>query len=238
MSTTAQAAHLFQLQQVDLELDQVSAELQAITHKLKGDAELGKLRSETKIAQQQLQSGEQTQKEVEWSLEEIGQQLTTQETRLSNGARNDPAVLQQVQQEVQNLRAHHNRQQEKLVQVTDAAEALREMAQRKLTTLQKAESLWQHECSALLLQRTSLEERQETLQKNREELVSTLPADLLDRYTTMRRTKQGRAISKVENNACQWCLALLTPSELKRIQTGSELQTCTNCGRILYDDDV
>ncbi len=105
MNTTPQAAQLFQLQQLDLELDRVSAELQAVATALQGNAELQKQRTEYKIAQQQLQTGLQTQKEAEWALEDVNNRLKAQEQRLFNGSVNNPKELQSLQNEVQRLRA-------------------------------------------------------------------------------------------------------------------------------------
>jgi hypothetical protein len=72
------------------------------------------------------------------------------------------------------------------------------------------------------------------LQDKRQKLSTTLGEPLLKRYETMRRTKQGRAVSKVDQNSCQWCRVILTPSELQLVRISPDLQTCTNCGRILY----
>ena len=62
MSTTQMAATLFQLQQLDLELDRLTNEHQAITTSLQGNAKLRKLRSDYEVAQEEWQSSLQTQK--------------------------------------------------------------------------------------------------------------------------------------------------------------------------------
>jgi predicted nucleic acid-binding Zn-ribbon protein len=74
------------------------------------------------------------------------------------------------------------------------------------------------------------------LQANREQFVSDIDTILLKRYDTLKRTKQGRAVSKVDQNSCQWCRVILTPSELQRVRVSADLQMCSNCGRILYYD--
>src|ERR1700693_2850441 len=71
MSTTKIAATLYQLQQLDLELERLIAEQQALAQTLQADAALRKARVEHHIAQQQLQAGLQAQKEAEWALEEL-----------------------------------------------------------------------------------------------------------------------------------------------------------------------
>ena len=236
MSTTQLAAQLFQLQQLDLELDRLSAEMQAVATALQGNPELQKRRAEYEIAQQQLQTGLLAQKEAEWTLEDINNRLKAQEQRMFSGSVNNTKELQSLQNEVQRLRAQQSHQEETTLEVIDAAEALQEAAQRRLNALQKAEEAWQQESSTLVSRRDQFAVRQQELQSKRSLHAASVDQGVLARYEAMRRTRQGRAVSKVEQNACQWCRVILTPSELQHVRISAELQTCTNCGRILYYD--
>lgn len=234
MSTRQLAAQLFQLQQLDLELDRLSAELQSVVSTLQGDASLQRQRAEYETAQQQLQAGLQAQKEAEWALEDVNNRLKLQEERLFSGSVNNPKELQSLQNEVQRLRAQQSHQEETTLEVIDATESLQEVAQRKFAALQRAEEAWEQEAVTLAARRDQLEARQRELQGKRAEISSAVEQGSLIRYDAMRQTKQGRAVSKVEHNSCQWCRVILTPSELQHVRISSELQTCTNCGRILY----
>ncbi len=236
MSTTQIAAILFQLQQLDLELDRLHAEQQAIRTSLQGNRTLQKLRSEYQAAQQQVQAGLQAQKEAEWSLEDINSRLKAQEQRLYNGTVVNAKELQSLQQEVQRLRAQQGRQEDRVLEVIDHAESLQEIAESKQAVLKEAEEAWKQESSSLIARSDQLEAHLHELEQKRAQVTRTLEADLVERYDKMRRSKQGRAVSKVEQNSCQWCRVILTPSELQHVRISAELQTCTNCGRILYYD--
>jgi len=236
MSTTQIAAALFQLQQLDLELERLLSEQQSVETSLKGNSGLQKIRAENNIAQQQLRSGLQAQKEAEWALEELSQRLTTQEKRLYSGTVNNPKELYTLQQEVQRLRAQQSRQEDMALEVMEAADALQEIARRKAEELEQAEAIWSRESETLEARRDQLEIRKQELQAKRAQMANSIDAEIISRYDAMRRTKQGRAISKVEQNSCQWCRVILTPSELQRVRTSKDLQTCSNCGRILYYD--
>src|SRR5579875_879557 len=236
MSTTQIAAALYQLQQLDLELDRIVSEQQAIASSLQANAGVQKLRKEYEIAQQQLQSGQQTQKEAEWTLEDLSRRLKAQEQRLYSGSVTNPKELQALQQEIQHLRAQQSRQEDVALELMDATETLEETARNTGAALQKAERAWTQENAAKLARRDQLAARQQELQAQRTRLTTGIDAALLQRYEALRRTKQGRAVSKVEQNSCQWCRVILTPSELQRVRTSNTLQTCTNCARILYYD--
>jgi predicted nucleic acid-binding Zn-ribbon protein len=236
MSTTQIAAALFQLQQLDLELERLVSELQTVTNSLKGDSTLNKLRSEHNIAQQQLRSGLQAQREAEWVLEDLDRRLGMQEQRLYSGTVTTPKELYTLQQEVQRLRGQKSRQEDMALEIMEAAEALQEMARQKAEALRSAEEAWVSESAAIVTRRDQLEARRRELEAKRAQLVASMDGALVSRYESLRRTKQGRAVSKIEQNSCQWCRVIVTPSELQRVRSSTELQTCSNCGRILYYD--
>ncbi|MBO0781478.1 MAG: hypothetical protein J2P37_21875 [Ktedonobacteraceae bacterium] len=235
MGITQPAALLFRLQQLDLELDRLQAEKRAIENTLQGDEQLRKLRARYEAAQQQAQAGLQTQQEAEWALEDLNRRLQTQEQRLFSGVVS-PKDLQVLQQEVQRLRAQQSRQEEVVLEMIEAAESLQEAAQQELQVLKKAENAREQESATLLERRAQLTTHTQELQTRRDQQASDIPETLLTRYTTLRRTRQGCAVSRVEHNTCQWCRVILTPGELQHVRINTELHTCTNCGRILYYD--
>jgi predicted nucleic acid-binding Zn-ribbon protein len=236
MSTTKLAGRLYQLQQLDLELERLLAEQQALANSLQGDPVLKKLRAEYNIAQQELQSGLQAQTEAEWALEDLDRRLRMQEQRLYNGTVTNPKELYALQQEVQRLRAQQNRQEEMALEVLLATESLQEMAKQKAEALRQAEEKWAEANATAVIRREQLGAKQQELQTKREQFITDIDPELLKRYETLRRSKQGCAVSKVEQNSCQWCRVILTPSEMQRVRASTDLQTCSNCGRILYYD--
>jgi len=236
MSTTKIAATLYQLQQLDLELARLIAEQKALESSLQGDSVLKRLRAEHTIAQQQLHLGLQAQKEAEWALEELDRRLRMQEQRLYSGVVTNPKELNALQQEVQHLRAQQNRQEEMTLEVILTTESLQEVANSKDETLRQAQEKWLETNASGMVRRDQLDVKRQELMANREQFVSNIEAHLLNRYEALKRTKQGRAVSKVDQNSCQWCRVVLTHSELQCVRVNTDLQMCSNCGRILYYD--
>ncbi len=236
MSTTQIAAALYQLQQLDFELERISNEQQAVATSLQDNAARQQLRAEQKIAQQQLQAALQVQRAAEWALEDLGRRLKAQEQRLYSGVVKNPKELNALEQEILHLRLQQDNQEEKTLEAMDASDSIQGKVQRIATELHQAEETWVTQSAALLARRDQLEARRKETQAKREQLVTRLDAGLLTRYDTIRRTRQGRAVSKVEQGSCQWCRVILTPSELQHVRASTELQTCSNCGRILYYD--
>ncbi|HEX4716758.1 MAG TPA: C4-type zinc ribbon domain-containing protein [Ktedonobacteraceae bacterium] len=236
MGTTQIVATLFQLQQLDLEVDRLVAEEQALASSLQNTFPVKKARAEQKNAQQQLANGLKAQKDAEWALEDLERRLKQQEQRLYSGNVTNAKELSALQQEIQHLRAQQGRQEETVLTMMEAAEALRETAEQSARAVSEAERAWDLANAAGIARHEQLGMRLQELRGKRAELASTLDSELVKRYEGMRKTRQGRAVSKVEQNSCQWCRVILTPSELQRVRVSSELQMCSNCGRILYYD--
>jgi uncharacterized protein len=233
MSTTQVAAQLFQLQQIDLEYDRLKSEKQTLGTSLKGTTTLQKLRAESDTLQQQLQASLQARAESEWALADLTSRLKTQEQRLQEKKGSDQEQ-QALQTEIKNLKAQQSRQDELVLQATDAEEFLREIVERKQNYLAQAEESWEQENASNINRYQQISTHISDLEGQRAILISELSEENVQLYTSMRKTKQGRAVSKVEKNACEWCLAVLTRSELQKVLVSPILQTCTNCGRILY----
>jgi predicted nucleic acid-binding Zn-ribbon protein len=235
MSTTQVAAQLFELQRLDLEQDHLRIEQQTLTTSLKGTRTLQKLRAECITLQQQLQASQQAHAEAEWALVDTNNRLRTQEQRLSEKKASEQEQ-QGLQAEIKRLKAQQSRQEETVLQAHDAEDFLREIVERKQSNLEQAEKIWQQENAIHIERYHQIEARLSELQEQRMLLAGTLNEEYVQRYNSMRKSKQGRAVSKVEQNSCQWCLAILTHSELQKVLASPVLQTCTNCGRILYYD--
>lgn len=236
MGTAQIVATLLQLQQLDLEMDRLVAEQQALVSSLQDNSLLKKLSAEQNIAQQQLSNGLQTQKEAEWSLQGLEQRLQQHEQRLYNGSVTNAKELNTLQQEVQRLREQQARQEETALEMMDATEVLREVAEQKVRAVQEARTAWEVSNALSVEQREQTKSKIQEVRTKREQLVAAMDRDLVKRYEGMRKIKQGRVVSKVEQNSCQWCRVILTPSELQRVRINIDLQTCSNCGRILYYD--
>jgi uncharacterized protein len=236
MGTTQIAAALFQLQQLDLEADRLLAEQQALASSLQNTPLLNKLLAEQRIIKQQLTNGLQAQKDAEWALDDIIHRLKHYEQRLYSGNITNPKELSTIQQEVQNLRTQQARQEEAVLEMMEAAETLHEAAARKVNEISEARQVWEAANAAGTARVAQMETQLQALNAKREEQAAKLDAAVLTRYAGMRKTKQGRVVSKVEQSSCQWCRVILTPSEIQRVRISAELQTCSNCGRILYYD--
>jgi uncharacterized protein len=79
-----------------------------------------------------------------------------------------------------------------------------------------------------------LEERIETITKEREASVAGINPDLLYRYDRLFATKDGNAVVAIEHEFCMGCHMKNTTTLVHRVKLGREITDCEQCGRILY----
>jgi uncharacterized protein len=64
------------------------------------------------------------------------------------------------------------------------------------------------------------------------EIATSIPTDLLELYETLRKTKEGVAVGRLEHGACGGChLALSAPEQTEAAEY--DPPRCTHCRRIL-----
>ncbi|MEG0323548.1 MAG: hypothetical protein RR619_06080 [Raoultibacter sp.] len=71
------------------------------------------------------------------------------------------------------------------------------------------------------------------LKKRREELVATLPDDLLTQYERVARRAGGIAIARLHNASCSVCRNPFEEGKLLQVQAEAPLSVCPSCKRML-----
>jgi len=80
----------------------------------------------------------------------------------------------------------------------------------------------------------TLESRLQELAKERKELADKMDEDLLGRFERLFASKGDSAIVAIEHGVCTGCHMKLTIATVKAAESGKEIVSCEQCGRILY----
>ncbi len=113
-----------------------------------------------------------------------------------------------------------------------------EVAARELAEAKKAATEAKKEIETQI---TVLNEREEVMKKqiaelesNRGELAAGVDESSLSKYERLFKNKGGRVIVGVDHGVCGGCHMRLPVQTLVSCQSGEEIVTCINCGRMLY----
>lgn len=231
-ATVLETQALYHLQELDLEIEDLKRQCQALEARLAEPAALQAARAEAQAAQQALRQAREKLRDLEWAVERLTAKIQPLEQRLYSGVVRNPKELDAMQKELEWLQAQRRRTEDQVLEQMAVVEQQQAETAQREQRLAAQVAAWENERSALLATRESLRERLAALQQARAAAVAALTPGLLERYEELRRAKRGRAVALVERNVCQGCRMALAPAEVQRAR--QQLTVCSSCGRILY----
>jgi hypothetical protein len=224
---------LYELQSVELELEQKGEDLTQIEERWGRDDDLVQARTALDEENRQLAELERRQRTGEWEVEDTGVKIAALEDKLYGGSVKNPKELSSMQREVEHLKAQRREQEDRLLEVMEELEETRQELGMKSEETTRLEQEWHQEQEQLQQRRKELSAELIALEQKRGLILSQIDPTSLELYQALRQEKQGLAVAKVEQGRCQGCRIVLPMSVLQRTRVG-QVERCTNCGRILY----
>lgn len=228
------AFQLYQLQEIDTQVDKIHKRLAEI------DAFISN--SDAKIAAEQAIETAKTkfiQETVVFDrlndqIEKKKIKISQSESTLYSGTVQNPKELEDLQQEIASLKkAITNLEDEQLqaLEKLELAETNLNLAKRNAKTL---DSELATKFSMLIAEKENLLTSDRGLQKKRTSTISQIDPALISQYNTLRKSKRGKAVTKVLDGACGACGASLTASQQQSARSSREMFICPTCKRIIY----
>jgi uncharacterized protein len=223
---------LFDLQQIDLDLDKTTQTLLEIERQLSINQDLEDAKALLQNSQQRLSEMQSKQKSAEWSVDDLQAKLKPIQQKLFAGTIHNPKDLVNLQQQASQLKNQLREEEDKALDIMDQVEVLQSQIAGDSAQVKRLEEEWEVTRKQLLAEQARLNEVLESTQQKRNELASTLDADHLAIYENLRERKQGQAVARIEQGRCQGCRLSVPVSELTQARAG-ELVQCGSCGRVL-----
>jgi len=223
---------LYELQQVDLELQKNHELIEEIILQLSENQAL--IATESRLASQkeQLADTGKKRKGIEWELEDLQEKAKEINNKLYGGTVKNPKELVNLESEAKSLKKKIERKEDELLELMSQGEDLETEMKDSTKELEKLEQEWQQKQGILNQGKTKAETELARLKQNRGELAHQIGSDTLRLYEQIRLTKV-QAVAKIEQGRCQGCHITLPTSHWQRAKAG-ELVQCNSCGRILY----
>lgn len=225
---------LYELQEVDLEIDAKRETLSEVLSRLGESEVLDEVRLSLARVEEKLVELQRTQKEVEREVEDLQAKAAMATDKLYGGTVKNPKELTSLQGQLSNFKRKMGDGDDKTLDIMSEVEAAQKEVSLKRNEVTKIEEEWQAEQASLSQEQTELSVALTTLEPRRKELASRLDTLSLELYEALRQKRQGRAVAKLERGMCQGCRIALPMSELQRARMGQELVQCGSCERILY----
>jgi uncharacterized protein len=223
---------LYQLQEIDLQIEAGEKAIQKMTADLGESQLLREARDSLAAEQKLLATLTSEQRDLELQAEELSGKIKANEKDLYSGRIHVPKELSNLQQEITALKARRSEMEDRLLAFLEQIESSRKTSALLSAEFKKVDEQWRLQQSELRLGIENSRKAVDDLTPRRQAIASGIDPESLSLYQRLRKQK-GTAVARVEQGICRGCRISLPSSELQRVRSGVLVQ-CSSCSRILY----
>jgi predicted nucleic acid-binding Zn-ribbon protein len=225
------ARTLYDLQQIDLNIQKEQETLDDINRQLGESEALTQVKAELLAEQKHLAETEKQQRDVEWEIEDLRNSIKQVNDKLYGGKSKNPKELVSLEKELDIFKAKLRQKEDDLLDLMAEIESVQDRIKINSERLGNLEGEWQREQKELAQRQAKVKSRLSDLSRKRQALAADIAKQTLELYEGI-RLRKGEAVVKIEQGRCQGCRLNLAVNELQRARAGDLIQ-CSSCGRIL-----
>lgn len=226
------AKQLYELQEVDLELESREQALGQVAAQLGESQAVLSARDRLASEKQHLEELGHKQHSLEWEIADVTTKIAGAEEELYSGRTKNPKELANLQHEIEALKAKRSELEDRTIEVMEQVEAATASVGAMERELETLEAEWRAGQEKLSADKEHLEAELVSLKQKRDTVSSQVDSEVVDFYSELKKQK-GTAVARVEQGVCRGCRLSLSNAELQRARGGSLMQ-CSSCGRILF----
>lgn len=225
---------MFALQELDIVLDRVQKDQNRAEYELNNGDVAGNLETqlerdaewlaETELQKQATKLEAETQKDRSESLN----------SQLYGGEITNPRDLESLEREASNVRLLVEKHETTLSEINEKIEEAQNKKSELETKLDEARAAWEIRQAELQAAIKKLNAERAGCEGQRSKLTDVLDPTSLQHYETLRKSKGGLAVARVERGLCQGCRMSLPTHLQQRVRNGRQTVFCSSCGRMLF----
>jgi predicted nucleic acid-binding Zn-ribbon protein len=226
--------HLYQLQKVDLRVDQINLRLAKIASLIANNPQLIAADAELKESQ-----GKVDQKEKE--LTALGELASTKkikieqsESALYSGKNTNPKELKDLQAEIESLKRSLSTLEEDELSLMTLLDDLNRDLKHKQENYKACSIECEKNNMSLYAEKGNMEKEKEKLLTERQAALGQISSQVAASYDKLRAAKNHIAVTSIEDQSCATCGAEITASDIQKARSSTYLTYCPSCGRIIY----
>ena len=225
---------LYALQELDLVLDRLRKQLDGAEEELKTKVSLENLQTALGGEEEKLQEVEKRQKDNRLDAAVHRDRSETLETQLYDGSLTNARDLEALQQEAANVRQLLEQEEAAYLELSIQLEESQTRCADLGQELSGRRARWESRQVELHELVSQLSEQRTGFEAQREQIMAAVDQASLRRYETLRVSKKGLAIAKVERGLCQGCRMALPTHLQQQVRGGRQTVNCSSCGRMLF----
>jgi uncharacterized protein len=231
---------LVRLQEHDLKLMRLSRQLEEMPEKraiLQARQKLVEIRNLKERTAAAVRAIDSNMKQFEDDIQMTAGKIDTEQAKLLSGAIKIPKELQAISFELDSLKRRLDQLENELLAQMQKRETAMAQVEKVDAAVEAGERT-----EALLTERFRTRGGDILAQLDagntaREALMAQLPADLRDRYESLRTLKNGIAVGVLQSGMCSACRVGLPSGRVQTLLDGPDVAACPSCNRILVVRD-
>ena len=237
MSLREKLKALEELQQIDLEANEVQAELEALPgRRAEAEAAVAAARRGWEEAKARLEGNERERRQLETLLGMERDKVKKWEGRL--GEIKTPREYAALSREIDIAKKTNDGQSEQLKELTAQAVAIKQAVDAKEEELSEREAGAQAAVEEVEKRKAAADEKMKALETRRAAAVKQVDPGLLAKYENIKRRRAGVAIAPVVGMTCKGCHRNIPPQLAITLQRANSIETCPSCHRIIYSAEA
>jgi predicted nucleic acid-binding Zn-ribbon protein len=228
----SQVLDLLTLQTLDDEAAALQAALAEAERRLHSDEQLNEARRNFAATDEEVNDLRKQQRQLDAEIQDFNARIEPEEKRLYSGSVTNSKELQNIQHEVDALKAQRAKREDALLEALsqlEGAEGDRTEAQQ---LMEQHEARRVREVGALETEVARLNEAITRAQAKRMAQAAKVERPVVALYEDLRRRRGGDVIVRIQGSACSGCRVRL-PETIRRRAMSAQLAQCPNCERIL-----
>ncbi len=225
---------LYDLQERDWKLSAVVKELAEVRAKLADDSALDSARKRVESLRARLEDLTSRHQSVDRVITQLQERLQRAESRLYGGAVTSQKEFSAAEEERDFTERQQREEEDRLLEIMVEAEDVEVAHVEAQDALARIAHDWPIEQADLRERERRLSDELATLSEEREEVIPLLPPRLLAMYESLRKSRNGYAVARVERGICEGCHLSLPLTELRHARSAPGVVQCGSCRRILY----
>jgi predicted nucleic acid-binding Zn-ribbon protein len=185
------AKRLYDLQQIDLDIQREQEALDEISRQLGESEALLTAKAELLAEQEHLAEMEKQQRDVEWEIEGLRTSIAQVNDKLYSGATKNPKELVSLEKEVEIFKANLREKEDNLLNLMAETETTQDKIKLDSERLKKLEVEWKREQKDLTQKQAKVKNRLSDLSQKRQAVASEVTPQTLELYEGIRLRNHG-----------------------------------------------